>query len=138
MPVNTQPPVRKRGRPPKMMQMTQEAACTEFDGDNKWGMVKLTKFACKLCGQTFNHQPNLYHHQITAHGRQKKNRGVMTQTTQVAASTEFDGDNKWEMVKLTKFACKLCGQTFNHQPNLYHHQITAHGRQKKNRGRRTI
>jgi len=77
MPGNTQtqPPVRKRGRPPKM---TQVAPSAEFDDDNKWEMVKLTKFACKQCGQTFNHQPNLLRHQITAHGRQKKIRGRPT------------------------------------------------------------
>ena len=58
--------------------------------------------------------------------------------TQVAASAEFDGDNKWEMVTLTKFACKQCGHMFSHQPSLLRHQITAHGRQKKIRGRTTM
>lgn len=78
MPVNMQPRPRKRGRPPKMLQTTQRpaTATTEFessmDGDDKWETVKLTKFACKLCGQAFSHQPNLFRHQITAHGRQKK------------------------------------------------------------------
>jgi len=67
----------KRGRPRKTMQMPLpvSAESSVVDDDSKWGMVRVTKFACKLCGQTFSHQPNLFRHQITAHGRQKKTRG---------------------------------------------------------------
>jgi len=74
MPMKTQPQRMKRGRQPKR----KAPEYAEFDSsigdadDGKWDMVKLTKFACKLCGQKFNHQPSLYRHQITAHGRQKK------------------------------------------------------------------
>jgi len=80
MPVNIQPRPAKRGRRPKMMQMAVSAefeSSRDDDGD-KWGMIRVTKFACKLCGQTFTHQPNLFRHQITAHGRQKKIRGRPT------------------------------------------------------------
>jgi len=76
MPVNAQRRPARRGRPRKVTQMPVTADLeSSVDDDSKWGMVKLTKFACKLCGQTFNHQPNLFRHQITAHGRQKKTRG---------------------------------------------------------------
>jgi len=77
-PLNTHR-IPKRGRPRKITKMpvSAETTSTVDDGDNfdKWGMVLVTKFACKLCGQTFNHQPNLFRHQITAHGREKKRRG---------------------------------------------------------------
>jgi len=76
--------------------------------------------------------------------RPKRGRPRKIRDMPLPASTEFgrtaDDDNisKWDMVKVTKFACKLCGQVFSHQPNLFRHQITAHGRQKKTRGRRAV
>ena len=77
MSVNTQPRP-KRGRPRKNADMPVSAVefgSTADDNASKWEMVKVTKFACKLCGQVFSHQPNLFRHQITAHGRQKKRGG---------------------------------------------------------------
>lgn len=69
------PPRPKRGRPRRIdMPVSAEFGSTMDDDANRWDMVKVTKFACKLCGQAFNHQPNLFRHQITAHGRQKKTR----------------------------------------------------------------
>jgi len=66
----------KRGRPSKVMGIP---ASTDFEssvhGDSKkWETVTVTTFACTLCGKAFGHKPNLYKHQITAHGRQKKTR----------------------------------------------------------------
>jgi len=74
--MNTQPRP-KRGRPRKVadVPVSAEFGSTADDDASKWDMVKVTKFACKLCGQVFSHQPNLFRHQITAHGRQKKSRG---------------------------------------------------------------
>jgi len=70
----------KRGRPPKVTEMPAYTESSVGDDDSKWNMTKLTvtKFACKLCGQAFNHQSSLFRHQITAHGRQKKARGRST------------------------------------------------------------
>jgi len=56
----------------------------------------------------------------------------------VSAEAQSSNGSKWDTIKLTTFACKLCGQTFNHQPNLLHHQIVIHGRQKNARGARRV
>ena len=118
----------KRGRRPKIREMPDFETSMDDADESKWELVKITKFGCKLCQQTFNHQPNLYAHQISAHGRQKKTRGQ-------ESNADDNADGNWDIVRIVKFACKLCGQTFNHQPNLYAHQISVHGRQKKSRGR---
>jgi len=134
-PLNTHD-IPKRGRPRKIpkMPVSAESTSTVNDADSgnvgKWGMDFVTKFACKLCGQSFNHQPSLFRHQITAHGREKKTHGQNPTAVN-------DGDvDKWGMVLMKKFACRLCGQSFSHQPSLFRHQITVHGREKKTCGRK--
>jgi len=66
----------KRGR---LQNVIDTPVSAEFrstgDDASKWGMVKVTKFACKLCGQLFTQESNFFRHQRTAHGREKKTRG---------------------------------------------------------------
>src|SRR5215469_9175074 len=36
---------------------------------------------------------------------------------------------------ILSYTCKLCGRIFRHQPSLFRHQISAHGRIKNKKGR---